>query len=250
MKRLLQYATIFAILTLTACEYDKGTWRAPNNLGKTLWDIAYPDLKRVNEVLDIVASYNYYLTIEEMESAEEYKLRKLNNPTEITVDGNTHTLTYDTGYGTTHCIIFEMHADKWQVTRSGGNGFTLTITSDSEGKYIVDIESIYFKESSGWGDLEGSLTYSENGEPEIGITGTIVMVDNERSKTHPLTITTKISEIATFDFYSNIESGTMRITAEDALYGSKDEIKAWIVERNNIPAVTIRCLDDVTNYNL
>ena len=39
-------------------------------LGKAIWNTAYPDLYRVNEILDFVANYNYYLTIDDSANNE------------------------------------------------------------------------------------------------------------------------------------------------------------------------------------
>ena len=68
MKRLLQYAVILAVmLSSQACQYEDGDIPQPEKLGKRVWDVAYPDIRRLNEVLDIVASYNYYLTIDDVD---------------------------------------------------------------------------------------------------------------------------------------------------------------------------------------
>lgn len=264
MRRLLRYATIvFALLAATACEYSEGTERNPNLLGKAIWNTAYPDLYRVNEILDFVANYNYYLTIDdsannetdnEAESeSERYKREELNNPQAITIEHNTHTLIYGTDYGTTYTITFEMLEDRWEVKRTGGNGFDLTISEATEANaYTVHFNTIYNIESTGNGDFKVKVSYDEVGTPMIEFKGTLVMVDREASNTHPLTITTQISDWMSFNnerYAACIpHKGRMKITVEDMLYGTTDEITASIVENNDRYGVSIWCLGELKGY--
>ncbi len=263
MKRLLRYATIaFAILSLSACEYDSGTTPRPDRLGKTIWDIAYPDLYRVNQILDFVANYNYYRTIADIwpedeqntseSEIERYRREELNNPVDISIVGNTHTLTYGTNYGTTYTITFEMFEDRWEVKRTGGNGFDLTISEATDAdSYVVHFDTIYNSESTGDGDFKVKVRYDEVGTPHIEFKGTLVMVDREASATHPLTITTQIYDWMKFDNVFNAyipQKGRMKITVEDMLYGTTDEITASIVEDKGRYGVSIWCLDEVHGY--
>jgi hypothetical protein len=263
MRRLIRYATIaFAILSLSACEYDTGTTPRPDSLGKTIWDIAYPDLYRVNEILDFVANYNYYLTIEATEpeegetstenEVERYRREELNNPVDITIVGNTHTLIYGTNYGTTYTITFEMLKDRWEVKRTGGNGFDLTISEATEANtYTVHFNTIYNSESTGNGDFKVKVRYDKVGTPQIEFKGTLVMVDSEASATRPLTITTQIYDWMKFDNVFNAyipQKGRMKITVEDMLYGTTDEITASIVQDKGRYGVSIWCLGEVHGY--
>ena len=265
MKRLFRYATIaLALLAATACEYDEGTEPRPDRLGKTIWDIAYPDLQRANEIFDLVASYNYYLTIDDevegdtedttvdISQSERYRRERLNNPVDITIEGNTHTLTYDTGYGTTYGITFVMYEDRWEVTRTGGNSFSLTISHAKEDIYDVVASTIYNSESTGYGEFRAELHYLEDGTPDIEFTGTLVMVDGESSRTHPLTITTRINDGLKFRNergYNRVPTkGRMTITAHDALYNTTDEITATIIGNDYHYGVNIECLYESHGY--
>lgn len=265
MKRLLRYATIaFAILSLSACECDEGTTPRPDRLGKTIWDIAYPDLQRVNEIFNLVANYNYYLTIEDDFEVEDetgnssnsesdrFKREKLNNPKEITVVDNVHTLIYETGYGTTYSITFVMQQDKWEVTRTGGNGFDLTIRETGKDTYDAVFNSIYNSESTGYGEFTAKMFYNEEGTPDIEFKGTLVMVDREESYTNPLTVTTKITEWLRFSneqYYDIVPTkGKMVITVTDELYNTTDKITAYIVKNDYHYGVSIECLGDKQGY--
>lgn len=263
MRRLIRYATIaFALLAATACEYSEGTERNPDLLGKAIWNTAYPDLYRVNEILDFVANYNYYRTIADIwpedeqntaeSEVERYRREELNNPMDIKVVGNTHTLIYGTNYGTTYTITFTMYNDRWEVKRTGGNGFNLTISEATDAdSYVVHFDTIYNIESMGDGDFKVKVRYDEVGTPDIEFKGTLVMVDSEASNTHPLTITTKITEWLKFHnvHYATFPiKGRMKITAEDMLYGTTDEVTASIVESNGRYGVSIECLNEVHGY--
>jgi hypothetical protein len=264
MKRLIRYATIaFALLSLSACECNEGTEPRPDRLGKTIWDIAYPDLRRVNEILDLVANYNYYLTIDVAEpeegentsesEADRYRREELNNPVDISIVENKHTLTYETNYGTTYTITFEMLEDRWEVKRTGGNGFDLTISEATEADtYVAHFNTIYNSESTGDGDFKVKLSYDEVGTPDIEFKGTLIMVDREASNTHPLTVTTKITDWLRFRNERHYESvptkGRMTVTVEDKLYGTTDEISASIVNSYDRYGVSIECLGDVHGY--
>ena len=238
MKRLFRYVTIaLALLTATACEYDTGTEPQPERLAREIWNIARDDLWRVNDALTFAACYNYYLNIEDSETARQYAISKLNNPSDITVDGNIHKIVYNTSYETTYSIIFDMNGERWNVKRTGGNGYELNIEQKRSNYYIVDIEYIYSSESTGYGIVEGTLNYDENGEPEIGFVGSIVMVDKDESAVSPLTITIDIIEEVSFYNVNIIRTGRMLITAEDALYGTKDEIMVTVLRDVNGQAI-------------
>jgi hypothetical protein len=145
-----------------------------------------------------------------------------------------------------------MYDDRWEVKRTGGNGFDLTISEATDADtYTVHFNAIYNIESAGDGDFKVKVRYDNVGTPMIEFKGTLVMVDSEASATHPLTITTQIYDWMKFDNIFNAympTSGRMKITAEDMLYGTTDEITASIVHDNGRFGVSIRCLNDVSGY--
>ena len=146
-----------------------------------------------------------------------------------------------------------MLEDRWEVKRTGGNGFDLTISEATEANtYTVHFNTIYNIESTGNGDFKVKCTYDEVGTPMIEFKGTLVMVDREESSTKPLTITTQISDWMSFNnerYAACIpHKGRMKITVEDMLYGTTDEITASIVENNDRYGVSIWCLGEVKGY--
>lgn len=252
MRRVLFATLVVALVATTACQYNSGTSRRPEMLGKTIWDIAYPDLERVNEILDFVAHYNYYIAMEEGEAKEEYlndHLKHQGGTPEIEVVDNTHTLTYSTYYNTTYSVVVEMSDDLWHVQRSGGNSYDMTIRKKDETHYTVEMSSICYSESEGLGSFYIALTYDTKGRPEIEFTGTLEMVDGEENSAEPLTITTQITSPLRFSNipgYTHIPiEGYMTITVQDAHYGTTDEIVATLVTNKSGYCVSIECLDTV-----
>jgi hypothetical protein len=145
-----------------------------------------------------------------------------------------------------------MFEDRWEVKRTGGNGFDLTISEAADtDSYVVYFDTIYNSESTGDGDFKVKLRYDEVGTPQIEFKGTLVMVDREASATHPLTITTQIYDWMKFDNVFNAyipQKGRMKITVEDMLYGTTDEITASIVEDKGRYGVSIWCMGEVHGY--
>jgi hypothetical protein len=265
MRQILYYATIaMMLITLSSCEYRSGQERNPEGLGKTIWDIAYLDIVRVNEVLDFVAHYNYYLSIEEEAKSKVYLEKHLIEDgmiPEIEINGNRHILTYNTTYGTTYNIEIEMFSDYWHVIRTGGRGYDITIRVGQEADYSVDIARLYSRESVGSGQLEVNLNYTKieyasyvtEGIPEIEFMGNIVMVDSEASSEKPLIVTTDIIHPLCFsnELYSHYPiKGVMTITVEDMLYGTRDEIKATIVNTHQRYGVHVESLGTKRIYYL
>lgn len=252
MRRVLFATLVVALVATTACQYNSGTSRRPEMLGKTIWDIAYPDLERVNEILDFVAHYNYYITMEDGEAKEEYlndHLKHQGRTPEIEVVDNTHTLTYSTYYNTTYSVVVEISDDLWHVQRSGGNSYDMTIRKKDETHYTVEMSTICYSESEGSGTFDIALTYDTKGRPEIEFTGTLEMVDGEENSAEPLTITTQITSPLRFSNipgYTHIPiEGYMTITVQDAHYGTTDEIVATLVTNKSGYCVSIECLDTV-----
>ena len=250
------------LITLSSCEYRSGQERNPEGLGKTIWDIAYLDIVRVNEVLDFVAHYNYYLSIEEEAKSKVYLEKHLIEDgmiPKIEIDGNRHILTYNTTYGTTYDIEIEMFSDYCHIIRTGGRGYDITIREGQEADYSVDIARLYSRESMGTGELKVNLsyidieraTYLDIGIPMIEFMGKLVMVDSEASSEKPLIVTTNITSPLRFNneqYYAHPVQGKMTITVEDRLYGTIDEIEASIVEMSLRYGVHVECLGTIRGY--
>lgn len=231
-------------LLITSCEYYGGEYYAPERMGKAIWDTTYQDLKRVNEILDYVARYNYLCSIEDETEREAYRIANFSNAT-INVEQNIHSIVHTTSYGTSYIVKIVEGENSWHISRSGGNGYDLTITRESDGNYAVYLNYFYRNELIGQGDFKAEVVYAD--EPTISYTGTLDMTDYSASKDKPLTITTRITEALVFSRGAGITDGRMNITVYDALYGTTDKITAHITKDKK---VIIDCLGTSTGYQL
>ncbi len=231
-------------LLSTSCEYYGGDYYAPERLGKAIWDTTYQDLKRVNEIFDYVARYNYLCSIEDETEREAYRIANFSNAT-ISVEQNIHTIIHTTNYGTYYVVKFVEGKKSWHITRSGGNGYDLTITPQSDGSYSAHFNYFYRNELIGEGDFDVSVEHIDY--PIISYTGTLTMTDYSASKGKPLTITTEVTEALVYEGYNGITDGHMNITAYDALYDTTDKITAHITKDKK---VIIDYLDTSTGYLL
>lgn len=245
MIRYIKYMVIMAVVALAACEYEPADERYPERVGQVLWNITKADLGRVNDILDFVARYNYMLSIEDAELRDAYIARNFSDA-EIRVVGNRHQLLYHTNYGTTYSVLIEMEAEAWRVTRSGGQGYALTITPATNGDYDVIFDELYIAESSGRGSLNAYVEYGDGGAPELSYTGELVMVDAEEGEDTPLTITTNIETAIHYTRAMGMTEGRMRITAHDELYGTTDEALVTIMKYER--TVVIESMGMVVRY--
>ena len=229
MRRFLQYISLVAIITLlTGCEWDDGGTRDKTRIGKYLWDLSSHDLGNVNDTFDFIGCYNYLINIEDEAEREQYKSRHFGNAT-ITVAGNTHKITYSTYYDTLYSVTIEMTADHWRVTRSGGNGYALTIKPSTDDHYTVDIERLYHNESTGYGKFEVAMEY-DGDMPVFEYAGKLVMIDRTASDTLPLTITTETIKAIHYSRLMGMKEGKISIKAYDALYDTTDTATVTILK--------------------
>lgn len=242
--RLLCAVCATAGLFSASCEYYGGEYYAPERFGKAIWDTTYQDLKRVNEIFDYIARYNQLCSIEDETEREAYRIANFANAT-ISVEQNIHTIVHTTSYGTEYIVKIVEGKTSWHITRSGGNGYDLTITRESDGNYAVYLNYFYRNELIGQGDFKAEVVYAD--EPTISYTGTLDMTDYSASKDKPLTITTRITEALVFSQGAGISDGRMNITVYDALYDTTDKITAHITKDKK---VIIDCLDTSTGYQL
>lgn len=232
------------VLFITSCEYYGGEYYAPERFGKAIWDTTYQDLKRVNEIFDYIARYNQLCSIEDETEREAYRIANFANAT-ISVEQNIHTIVHTTSYGTEYIVKIVEGKTSWHITRSGGNGYDLTLTPNADDSYTAHFNYLYRNELIGQGDFKAEVVYAD--EPTISYTGTLTMTDYSASKDKPLTITTEITEALVFSQGAGISDGRMNITVYDALYGTTDKITAHITKDKK---VIIDCLDTSTGYQL
>lgn len=213
----------------TGCTIEEGGERQPETLGLMLWNIARNDVGRVNSVLMQLSRYYYLIQIEDEAERESYAEQYFSDAA-IVVEGNRHTLIYNTYYNTTYSLIIDTFGDRWQVRRTGGRGYTATLIYKGDNYFDITFDSIHNDESTGNATLSGNIRYNDDkGTPEIFYDGTITMVDSEASTTKPLTITIDIVYPIRYTSPDGLLDGIMKITAYDAIYNTTDVATASIV---------------------
>ena len=233
-------------LCSTSCVWDSGGEPNPKRLGFQLWSISRNDLTRVNEIFDYIARYNQLLTIED-ETTRELFINSYFYGAAISVNGNIHTIKRDTAYGSTYTVVIKMFEDRWEVMRTGGYGYELTIRpKTANALYSVDMKHIYNNSSDGHGTFDVEVDYIDN-NPSISYTGTLVMVDDAESATKPLTVTTEVTSPLSYSYANQFIKGEMTITAYDAMYDTTDKAKVTILH-NEYNKIIIECLGNVAGY--
>ena len=241
-----RYLTLIIIaITAMGCEIYGGSNRKTEELGQAIWEITRSDLHRINEILTYAIRYDHLQTIEDEAEHETYKLTYIGNP-EIEVNGNIHTLTYNTSYNTTYHVRFEFLDNGWHVVRTGGKSYDVTITRSEDDSMEAHFASIRNTESAGYADLTGTMTLVDD-KLDITYTGDIVMVDGSRDDTKPLTLTTEITQMLEYNNFKGITDGNMTITAHDELYDTTDVAYITILEYHR--TVIIKCYDTELGYS-
>ena len=235
------------MFTTASCEWSDGEDASPKSIGYELWSIARTDLEHVNSIFDFVACYNHLINIEDEAMRESYIYTYFHNAI-ISETGNVHTLTYNTSYHTNYTVTIEMYDTHWHITRSGGYGYDLTVTPNGNGRYTARFDKLYNNESTGEAEFLVDVT-DTNYTHIISYTGRMKMIDPEASVRKPLTVTTEITNSITYSNPWSFTSGTLTVTAYDALYGTTDTAKITILEEH-INRVVIECYGEVIGYDV
>ena len=233
-------------LCATSCVWDEGEVASGRKLGAQLWSISKNDLIRVNEIFDYIARYNQSLSIEDEASRQLFIARYIKCES-ISVNGNTHTINHTTLYDSSYTVTIKMFDDRWEVTRTGGYGYELTIRPKSTNTvYSVEMAHIYNNSSKGHGTFDIEIEYIDS-NPRISYSGELVMVDDAESATRPLTVTTEVTSPLSYSYANQFTKGEMTITAYDAMYDTTDKAKVTILH-NEHNKIIIECMGDVTGY--
>lgn len=228
--RQLRYIFTIAICALMAgCELEDGFKQDYSNVGIYLWRIASDDLNHINEAFALAMHYREMLAIEDATERDEYRTQHIRG--DIAIEGNKHTITYQTMYDTTYTVTIVMETALWRITRSGGNGYVLTLAPYGD-DIRATFEQLYHNESSGYGQFTGRIDV-EDGAPLIRYTGSFVMVDRSADNLKPLTVTTKILSDIVYVPDRRMREGKIEITAVDELYGSTDVATATLIRFEN-----------------
>ncbi len=243
MKRYIAILLI-AIMTI-GCDAIGGPDINVQRLGHAMWEITRNDIHRINEIFTYVMHYDHLQTIEDEADRDSY-IQLHFRDAEIVVEGDVHTLTYNTAHGTSYSVTFEFLEDGYHVTRTGGMSYDLTLTlgdNDAMEAHFANIRNI---ESVGHADLVGTISLIDN-KLDISYIGDIVMVDHSRDYEKPLTMTTEITKSLKYNNIKGIVGGKMTIIAHDELYDSTDVAYITILEYHR--TVIIKCYDTELGYS-
>lgn len=248
MKRLIYI--MVALLTLTSCEW--GEEYTPNRtIGSWMWQGVREDIARVVEIMEFLELYGEYTLLEGDELQDDFKQTHFSNY-DIKVDGNLHTLVYDTAYGgsiTTLITVKDSH--NWHITRTGGNHYDIDLELNESGIYKAKFNSLGHDESTGNGDF----TLYRDTDNNIVLDGEMVMIDPEESVKRPLTLTTDISKPLVINRdYNRLLNGSLSISCYDKMYKTTDEAYVEIVKNRDDyepydATVYIHCYNDIETYD-
>ena len=227
MKRLIYI--IMALLTLTSCEWS-GEYTPNRSLGSWMWQGVREDIARVVEIMEFLELYGDYTLLEDNELKADFKEKHLSRY-DIKVEGNLHTLTYNTAYDTTiTTLITVKDSNNWHISRTGGNHYDIDLELNESGIFKAKFNSMGHDESTG----EGEFTAYRNVDKHIVLEGEMVMVDPEESSKRPLTLSTDITKPLVINSdYNYLLEGKLSITCYDKKYDTTDQAIVEIVKNRD-----------------
>ena len=171
---------------------------------------------------------------------------------DIKVEGNLHTLTYNTAYDTTiTTLITVKDSNNWHISRTGGNHYDIDLELNESGIFKAKFNSMGHDESTG----EGDFTAYRNVDNHIVLEGEMVMVNPEESSKRPLTLSTDITKplVINSDYYYLLE-GKLSITCYDKKYDTTDQAIVEIVKNRddyepNDATVYIHWYNEIETYD-
>lgn len=254
MKRLIYTTFVWAALLLGGCVTGNGTDKQYDTIGKSIWEAVRLDLNRIHDILELVVKAEYILTLESEEEREEFIFNQFRG-SEVSIDDR-HIIiksptTYDTYYTTTiltnGATIGE--AGEWQVVRTGGWGYTLTLRSTNKGIEAI-FSDIRHRESRGNASLLLDYDYSGLGSAiSLMYSGQLVMIDDDASKDKPLTLTATITAPITYYNTEGMTDGSMEIECYDELYDNRDVVGVDILSEPYRVALSYDIWEDEYYYD-
>lgn len=248
MKRLIYI--IVALLTLTSCEWG-GEYTPNRSLGSWMWQGVREDIARIVEIMEFLELYGDYTLLDDNELKADFKEKHLSRY-DIKVEGNLHTLIYNTAYDTTiTTLITVKDSNNWHISRTGGNHYDIDLELNESGIFKAKFNSMGHDESTG----EGEFIAYRNVDNNIVLEGEMVMVDPEESAAKPLTFTTDIKQPLVINSSCNrLLDGNLTIECYDKLYKTTDKVTIDIVKNRddygpNDATVYIHCYNEIETYD-
>ncbi len=258
------YSTILiAILALTtSCQLSSEDERDASKLGKAIWSEAKLDIEFTLDAIVDVLNVDYLLSMDDEKAqadvfASLYGLDKelvcADAPTGtyqiITRNATTGIVTNRTTYITHKTPLGE---GKWEVKRESGDYYEITFTPDNDGRIKAKYNTLSYIESTGDAELVffSKCSLSE-GVPSFRVSyeGYIELVDPVMSKSRPLTLTTKTSNISHYSSGRGIIQSNFDITCKDEYYDVTDKISVMVIY-NTQRSVTITCYGESDTYTM
>lgn len=234
MRRYYTYIMMLAMSLLhTGCTIDNEHPKRPERVARIIWYATLDDLTYINSIFRDVAHLHYMLQSNDVDN-EAYIEANFPDCT-VEMGNGVYDIRRKTNYDTFITTTVDTTSGYcWEVSCNSGNRFHLILQPSGDG-FEATFDRLYCGASRGEATLrvnyrmeDDASDYYESLEAIVEYSGTITMVDDESSKSKPITLTTEIAKsipVVYRELYGMVR-GKMKITCEDKLYNTIDVVDA------------------------
>lgn len=235
MRRYYIYIMVLVMSLLhVGCTIDNEHSKRPERVARIIWYATLDDLTYINSIFRDVAHLHYMLSNDV--DSEAYIEANFPNCT-VESEGGVYRIKRKTSYDTFITTTVDTTSGYcWEVSCNSGNRFHLILQPSGDG-FVATFDTLYCGASRGEATLrvkyrmeDDASDYYESLEAIVEYSGTITMVDDESSKSKPITLTTEITKtlpVVYRELYGMVR-GKMKITCEDGLYNTVDVVDATL----------------------